>query len=72
LGCSDNEHVRLPLIPYAEELASQGQTVFQWSPSRTGSKAEAVAIYRVASDAKAAGSRVEGRLTARPTGSKEP
>jgi hypothetical protein len=72
LGCSDNEHVRLPLIPYAEELASQGQTVFQWSPSRPGSKAEAVAIYRVAQDAKAAGGRVEGRLMARPTGSIEP
>jgi 4-amino-4-deoxy-L-arabinose transferase-like glycosyltransferase len=72
LGCSDNEHVRLPLIPYAEELAAQGETVFQWSPSRHGSKAEAVAIYRVATDAKAAGGRVEGRLTARPTGSKGP
>jgi hypothetical protein len=68
LGCSDNEHVRLPLIPYAEELASQGETVFQWSPSRHGSKAETVAIYRVTRDAK----RVEGRLTARPTGSKAP
>jgi hypothetical protein len=72
LGCSDNEHVRLPLIPYAEELASQGETVYQWSPLRAGCKAEAVAIYRVATDAKAGGGRVEGRLTSRPTGSREP
>jgi hypothetical protein len=72
LGCSDNEHVRLPLIPYAEELASQGETVFQWAPSRPGSRAEAVAVYRVAPDAKTAGGRVEGRLTGRSTGSKGP
>jgi hypothetical protein len=51
LGCSDNEHVRLPLIPYAETLASCGTVVYQWPPSPQKRKAEPVAVYRVEPEA---------------------
>jgi hypothetical protein len=47
LGCSDNEHERLPLIPVAESLAKEGTLVYEWDPPRSKRKAEKVVIYCV-------------------------
>ncbi len=47
LGCSDNEHVRLPMIPFAESLARRGTEVYHWTSAGRTRRAEAVAVYRV-------------------------
>lgn len=53
LGGSKNEHERLPLIPYANELAKKGEVVYHWCPCQPRQRAEEVLVYRVSSPADA-------------------
>jgi len=47
LGGTENEHKRLPLIPWAKKYAENAQVVYQWSPRKANSKAEEVVVYHI-------------------------
>jgi hypothetical protein len=50
LEASDNQHSRLPLLPFGRQVAQAGTLVYRWCPSartKTKERAEEVAVYAV-------------------------